>query len=200
MSVLATAPPNPLANWPLSSFRRFTVAEYHRMIWAGILTEYDDLELLEGYLILKMSRNAPQDGTVQKANRRLLRRLPPGWDLRVQSAITLDDSEPEPDLAIVRGDEESYLTRHPVAGEVGVVIEVSDSTLAIDRNEKSRIYARAGIATYWILNLVDGRVEVFSGVGAGGYLSRQDYSASDAVPLVLDGQLVATVPASDLLP
>lgn len=97
MSVLATAPPNPLANWPFSSLRRLTVAEYHQMIWAGILTEYDDIELLEGYLILKMSRNAPHDGTVQKANRRLLRRLPPGWDVRLQPAITLDDSEPEPE-------------------------------------------------------------------------------------------------------
>lgn len=81
-----------------------------------------------------------------------------------------------------------------------MVIEVSDSTLSIDRNEKARIYARAGIVTYGILNLVDVRVEVFSGVGADGYLSRQDYARSDAVPLVLDRQLVAMVPVSDLLP
>src|SRR5437016_4994181 len=89
-----------------------------------------------------------------------VRVLPAGWDLRVQSAITLTESEPEPDFAIVRGDESAYLTRHPTTADIGLVVEVSDSTLPGDRDDKGRIYARAGIPCYWIVNLVDRQVEV----------------------------------------
>src|SRR5438132_9738361 len=95
----------------LAGFRRFTVAEYHRLIDLGILTEDDNLELLEGYLVHKMSRNPPHDAAIQKGTKRWLRLLPPGWDLRVQSAITLAESEPEPDFAIVCGDETAYVAR-----------------------------------------------------------------------------------------
>src|SRR5438132_62975 len=93
----------------MAGFRRFSVAEYHRLIQIGILTEDDNLELLEGYLVHKMSRNPPHDGTIQKVMKRLLRFHPAGWEVRVQSAITLPESEPEPDLAVVRGDENTYL-------------------------------------------------------------------------------------------
>jgi Uma2 family endonuclease len=126
----------------MAGFRRFSVAEYHRLIQLGILTEDDNLELLEGYLVHKMSRNPPHDAAIQKGNKKWLRLLPAGWDLRVQSAVTLSDSEPEPDFAIVRGDEAAYATRHPTAADVGLVVEVSDSTLPGDRDDKGRIYAR----------------------------------------------------------
>ena len=72
----------------LAGFRRFSVPEYHRLIELGILTEDDNLELLEGYLVHKMSRNPPHDAALQKGTKRWLRFLPPGWDLRVQSAVT----------------------------------------------------------------------------------------------------------------
>src|SRR5204863_6593776 len=88
----------------MAGFRRFSVAEYHRLTELGILTEDDNLELIEGYLVLKMSRNPPHDGTLHRALKRLTTVLPVGWDIRVQSAVTLIDSEPEPDLAIVRED------------------------------------------------------------------------------------------------
>src|SRR5262249_30603098 len=117
----------------MAGFRRFSVAEYHKLIESGILTEDDNLELLEGYLVHKMSRNPPHDATIQRLMKRLLRLLPPGWDLRVQSAVTLSESEPEPDLAVVRGDENAYIARHPAGADVGLVIEVSDSTLPADR-------------------------------------------------------------------
>src|SRR5215471_9440217 len=127
------------ANLPLqgtmAGFRRFSVAEYHKLIEIGILTEDDNLELLEGYLVHKMSRNPPHDAAIQKGNKKLLRLLPPGWDLRVQSAITLTDSVPEPDFAIVRGDETTYATRHPGLADIGLVIEVAESTLPGDRDD-----------------------------------------------------------------
>src|SRR5436305_3593125 len=128
------------------------------MIELGILTEEDNLELIDGYLVRKTSRNPPHDGTLHRLLKRLLAALPPGWDVRVQSAVTLADSEPEPDLAVVREDPGGYLTRHPTPADVGLVIEVADSTLPGDRADKGRVYARAGIACYWIINLVDRQV------------------------------------------
>jgi Uma2 family endonuclease len=188
----------------MAGFRRFSVAEYHKLIEIGILTEDDNLELLEGYLVHKMSRNPPHDATIQKAMKRLWRVLPPGWDLRVQSAVTLTTSEPEPDLAVVRGDENDYLARHPGPADVGLAIEVADATLAGDRVDKGRIYARAGIACYWIINLVDRQVEVYTApsgsVATPAYAQRQDFPAGDDVTLTLDGAAAASIAVRDLLP
>jgi Uma2 family endonuclease len=136
--------------------------------------------------------------------KRLFRALPPGWDLRVQSAVTLSDSEPEPDLAIVRGDESLYLARHPGPPDVGLVAEVADSTLPADRIDKCRIYARAGIVCYWIINVNDRQIEVYSNpsgpTAAPAFAQRMDYRPGDAVPLVLDGMTVASLAVQDLLP
>jgi Uma2 family endonuclease len=184
----------------LASLRRFTVAEYHKMIDTGILTDEDHLELIEGYVVLKMPHNPPHDGTVRIVSKRLDRILPAGWDCRTQSAITLADSEPQPDVALVRGDERSYLARHPGPADVGVVIEVSDSTLARDRGEKQRVYAAAGIVCYWIVNLVQGQVEVYTGPARTAYGGRDDYRPGDSVPLTLGGAVVASVPVVELLP
>jgi Uma2 family endonuclease len=188
----------------MAGFRRFSVAEYHKLIDIGLLTENDNLELIEGYLVLKMSRNPPHDSCIHLALRMLLRCLPPDWSLRVQSAITLSDSEPEPDLAIVRGDERTYAVRYPGPADVGLLIEVADSTLLGDRADKGRIYARAGIAVYWIINLIDRQVEVYSSPSSSGtspaYGQRNDYGAADQLPLVLDGVAVASIPVRDLLP
>jgi Uma2 family endonuclease len=188
----------------MAGFRRFSVAEYHRLIQLGILTEDDNLELLEGYLVHKMSRNPPHDATIQKVMKQLLRALTSGWELRVQCAITLPESEPEPDLAVVRGDENTYLTHHPSSADVGLLIEVSDSTLDGDRTDKGRICARAGIVCYWIVNLIDSQIEVYtlpSGPTTDPHFAqRVDYRRADTVPLVLDGIPIANLAVRDLLP
>ncbi len=146
------APPwNPLQPPPFP-VRRFTVDEYHRMIQVGLLTEDDRVELLEGWIVPKMPRNPPHDATVEIADETLRPHLPPGWSLRVQSAITLPDSEPEPDVAVVRGGARDYLSRHPGPADVGLLIEVSESSLNRDRDEKGRLFAQAGIPHYWIIN------------------------------------------------
>ena len=188
----------------MAGFRRFSVAEYHRLIEIGVLTEDDNLELLDGYLVHKMSRNPPHDAAIQKITKRLYRLLPPDWDLRIQSAVTLTRSEPEPDLAVVRGDETRYLTKHPGPADIGLVVEVSDSTLDGDRIDKGRLYAEAGIAQYWIVNFVDQQIEVytqpFGATATPAYRQRQDYRVGDEVPLCLDGRVVANIPVSELLP
>lgn len=188
----------------MTGLYRFSVAQYHKMIEMGILTEDDNLELLDGYLVQKMSRNPPHDAAIQKIQKRLFRVLPPDWDLRIQSAITLSRSEPEPDLAVVRGDERRYLTNHPGPADIGLVIEVAESTLDGDRIDKGRDYGEAGIAYYWIVNLVDSQIEVYtqpSGVTAApAFAHRQDYRMGDDVPLVLDTLAVTNISVRDLLP
>jgi Uma2 family endonuclease len=188
----------------VAGFRRFTVAEYHKLIELGILTEDDNLELLEGYLVHKMTRNPPHDAALQLLQETLPPLLPAGWCLRLQSAITLPGSEPEPDGAIVRGNARTYVAHHPGPVEIGLVIEVADATLAGDRVDKGRIYARAGIACYWIVNLVDRQVEVYT-VPSGppsspAYGQRQDWHASDKISLVLDGKVIARISVNDILP
>lgn len=189
---------------PKPELRRFTVTEYHRLIELGILTEDDSVELLEGYLVLKKSRNPLHDGTIHRVHKQLVKILPTGWDIRIQSAVTFTDSEPEPDLAVVREDPDGYTTHHPYASDIGLVIEVADSTLSGDRADKGRIYARAGIACYWIVNLPDRQVEVYtlpSGpVSVPTYGQRQDFPAPALITLTLGGQLVGSPPVQAILP
>ena len=105
---------------------------------------------------------------------------------------------------MVRGNARTYLTRHPNPADVGLLIEVADSTLAGDRADKGRIYARAQIACYWIINLLDRQIEVYtqpSGPsGAPAYGHQATYRGGDVVPLILDGVTVATIQVLDLLP
>src|SRR5208283_5568309 len=103
---------------PVSKVYRLTVDQYQRMIEEGILGPDDRVELLEGYLVTKMPHNPPHDATVVRINRRLGRVLPEDWLLRVQAAIVLRDSQPEPDLGIVRGPEGIYFQRHPEAQDI----------------------------------------------------------------------------------
>ena len=102
-------------------------------------------------------------------------------------------------MAIVRGSERGYFARHPGPADMPLVIEVSDSSLASDRAVKGRIYASASIPAYWVVNLVDHRVEVYSDPGGGIYGTRRDFSAVDAVPLVIDGADLGPIAARDLL-
>jgi Uma2 family endonuclease len=179
------------------------VAQYHQMIRSGVLTEDDPVELLEGWIVPKMPRNTPRDVCIDKSQDVLRACLPPGWRLRVQSAITTPDSEPEPDFAIVPGPAERYLPHHPLPADIATLIEVADSSLARDR-EKKRIYGSAGIPIYWIINLSEAQAEVYSdptGIDPSpGYRQRQDYKANDAVPLVIQGQEVGRIAVRDLLP
>jgi Uma2 family endonuclease len=187
-----------------ASVPKWSVARYRRMIEAGILTSEDKVELLENYVVLKMPRNPPHDSTIQRMLRPLLRPLPSGWDLRVQLTVDLPDSQPEPDFAVVRGTADDYEGRHPTAADIGLLIEVANSSLLRDQRDKTRIYARAGIACYWIVNLPDRRVEVFTQPSGPtpipAYGSFQTFQPGDHLPLVLDGAAVANVPVTDLLP
>jgi Uma2 family endonuclease len=184
--------------------RRFTVGEYRQLAAAGILTEEDRVELLEGWIVPKMVHNPPHDNAIELADASIRPHLPSGWSIRIQSVIATTDSEPEPDLAIVRGSPRDRGSRHPRPAEVALVIEVADSSLDIDRDTKARLYARAGVPTYWIVNLVDRQVEALTEptgpADEPGYGQRRIHRPGHIVDLVLDGSVVARVPVDDLLP
>jgi Uma2 family endonuclease len=186
------------------SIARFSVEKYQRLIDVGILGKYDKVELLEGYITLKLPRSPKHDATCQLIGGTLSGLDAVGWTVRPGLSLVLADSEPEPDFAVVRGASRGYLARHPGPDDTALVIEVAESSLARDRDDKARIYARAAIPAYWVVNLVDGTVEVYtlpSGpVPAPHYASRQTVRPPDAVPLTLDGASIGPIPATDLLP
>ena len=186
-----------------ASIAKFSVPRYQRMIESGILTSEDRVELLENYVVLKMPKNPPHEGTLDLV-KAAFANLPAGWLLRVQQTVVLSDSQPEPDFAIVRGGPRSFVSRHPVAADVALLIEVADSSLLRDQRDKTRIYARAAIPIYWIINLVDRRIEVYtqpSGpIEVPVYSAFQTYQPGDQIPLVLDSVTATTIPVVDLLP
>jgi Uma2 family endonuclease len=184
-------------------FHRFSVATYQHLTQLGVLTEDDNVELIDGYVVMKMAHSPPHDNAVQKLSSRLFRLTPPGWQVRIQLATTLANSEPEPDAVLARGDETTFAARHPGPADIGLVVEVAATSLDFDRLDKGRIYAQAAIPTYWIINIVGRQIEVYTDPRPAdpvpSYATRTDYKAGDSVPLLLDGQTVAQIPVNDLL-
>ena len=183
---------------------RLSVSQYHEMIAAGILPSDDPVELLEGWLVPKMVKNPPHSTARQLTTRALEQILPPGWHVRSQEPITLSDSEPEPDVAIVRGDLGQYEHLHPGPQDVALVVEVADASLDRDRSIKKQVYARAGIPVYWIVNLQERRIEVYTApsgpVEVPNYRQHQDYAAGSEVSLSLEGREAGRIPVASLLP
>jgi Uma2 family endonuclease len=183
---------------------RLTVEQYHAMARAGILDEDAPVELLEGWLVQKMTQNPPHvlaSGLIHDA---LLGLIPAGWHVRTQNPVTTADSEPEPDHAVIRGSRRDYPDRHPGPQHAALVVEVADTSLRQDQGAKKRLYAHAGIPVYWIVNLVDRRIEAYtdpSGPAAEpDYRGRHDYGPSDTIPVLLDGIEVGSLAVSELLP
>ena len=201
MSVASASVPPQIPPYPIW---RFSVADYHRLIDIGVLDENDRVELLEGWLVPKRSHGPLHDNTVELANERIRKSLPNGWRLRVQSAITTGDSEPEPDLVLVRGEIRTAPQRHPLPTEIGLLIEVADTTLQHDRLRKTEIYGRAGILKYWIINLQDRQIECYSQptgpIPNANYGQCDILKPGDQLPLELDSVVVATLDPSELLP
>lgn len=191
MPALTTAPPilsaDPRVVYTGEPIFRLTVEQYHRLIDQGDLTPDDPVELVEGVLLFKMPKKRQHTTCNWKVNQALSSLLSEGFHSQSQEPITLGDSEPEPDVAVIRGDREDFLTAHPHAPDVLLVVEISDSTLERDRGIKLRSYARAGIANYWIVNLNDRTVEVFTNptgqADTPAYADRQVFGPADSIPL-----------------
>jgi Uma2 family endonuclease len=121
-----------------------------------------------------------------------------------QEPITLANSEPEPDIAVIRGNPRDDRARHPGAADVAMVIEIADATLERDRTIKKCLYACAGIPTYWIVNLVESVIEVYSVPGGwdnvSTYQQEQVFGQSETIALMIAGQTVAHLNVGDFLP
>ena len=146
------------AIWP-GAQRGWTGEEYDRLTQAGFLGAEERLELIEGAIVPKMSQNPPHSTLLYLATLLLQRIFGEGFLVRAQMPLQLgDSSRPEPDIAVVVGAPRDYLAAHPDTAVL--VVEISDSTLAADREVKAGLYARAGIAEYWIVNVVSQVLEV----------------------------------------
>ena len=140
--------------------RRWSRIEYERLIELGVFQPSDPIELIGGELLVAEPQGAPHYTSIRKTARVLERAFGAAWDVRTQGPIGLDEeSEPEPDVAGVPGEPEDYRSAHP--SRAALVVEVSESSLVFDRGHKASVYARAGIPDYWIVNLVDGVLEIY---------------------------------------
>jgi Uma2 family endonuclease len=145
--------------------RRIRVDEYHRMIHAGILGEDEHLQLVDGMLVAMSPQGRPHAFVIQELNGLLVRALPDEFKVLTQLPLTLaDDSEPEPDLAVVHARDAASRTEHPTTALL--VIEVAGESLRFDRKSKAALYARAEIPEYWVVNLAATSIEVRRGPDA----------------------------------
>jgi Uma2 family endonuclease len=181
-----------------------SVAQYHDMIRTGIIRSGDPIELIEGTLVKKMPVTNPHIFVVGYLQDYFIRLLPVGWFVNIRSPITTTDSEPEPDIAVIRGDRRQFLVqnRHPGPSDTEFLIEVSDSSLAFDRTTKLRVYARANIQQYWIVDVIGRKVAVHSGpTGPGNapaYQHTQEFVPGQDIPVMLDGLEVGRVKVAEL--
>jgi Uma2 family endonuclease len=176
---------------PLEAEHRFSVKEYYRMAETGVLRRDARVELLDGK-ILDMSPIGPFHGGVTKRLIRFFTALANSrWLVAAQDPVHLDDhSEPQPDLMLLKPAPDDYTTRHPGPADVFLLIEVADSSLELDREEKLPSYGRAGISEVWILNLPATTIEVyreplFTGYGAHKTLHAGDQASPQAFPDVV---------------
>ena len=183
---------------------RLSVTQYHEMLRTGILAEDAPVELLDGWLVSKMIKNPKHRLATELVRECLDRVVPQQWHVNCQEPITLSASEPEPDVSVIRGPRREYLDRHPVPSEVALVVEIAETSLDRDQTFKKTLYAQAAIPIYWIVNLSERRVEVYTDPSSPGrepdYRSRRDYTPSDEIPLLLDAREIARIPVRDLLP
>jgi len=184
--------------------RRFTRAEYERLIDLGVFQPGEEIELIGGELMVAEPQGAPHYTAIRKTAKALEAAFGPGWEVRTEGPIGLDDeSEPEPDVAVVPGAPDDYARAHP--SRPALTVEVAESSLALDRQRKGSLYARAGLPDYWVLNLVDRVLEVYrepapdSAAPFGWRYGRSEvFEASARVtPLAAPG---SSIPVSRLLP
>jgi Uma2 family endonuclease len=143
---------------PALTPRRWRRVEYERLVDLGVF-EGDPIELMGGQLVVAEPQGTYHASAISSADYALRAVLPPGWIVRIQSPVSLDDeSEPEPDLVVVPGRPTDYRQAHPE--RPALAVEVAEASLEFDRQHKGSLYARAGIPDYWVVNLVDRVLEV----------------------------------------
>jgi Uma2 family endonuclease len=177
--------------------RNFSRREYDNMVRAGTIGEDDRLELIGGRIVAMSPEGPTHAGTIDLCAEALRKIFGADYTVRVQHPLAVDpDDEPEPDIAVVPGGPRDHLADHP--HDAVLVVEVAESSLDYDRGEKALLYAGAGFADYWIVNLIDRRVEIHRDPSPGGYRSVVSLTAGELVaPLAARS---APIAISALLP
>ncbi len=162
--------------------RLFTVSEYHSLADAGILTEDDRVELIEGEIFQMAAIGNRHAGCVNRLNRLLGRAAGDRALVAVQNPVLLDGgSEMEPDISVLEPRADDYSTSHPTPVDIHLLIEVADTSARFDRFRKLPVFARNGIPEVWLVDLTAGRIEVYRNPTAAGYRSTLQVSAGETV-------------------
>jgi Uma2 family endonuclease len=164
--------------------RAITVADYYKMAEVGILTEDDRVELIEGQIIEMVPIGSQHASKVNTLNYLLVSTLGDRAIVSVQNPVRLSDIlEPEPDFAILKPRADRYAASHPTAADVLLLIEVADSSLNYDRIVKARLYARHGIAEFWVVNLKARLITVHRAPAGDAYTDATDRSPQDMLDI-----------------
>ncbi len=180
---------------------RMTVDEFERI---ERLLNARRVELIDGLLVEKGDMDEAHAITDQKLGPRLNRLMPDGWFVRADKPLRVHATyRTFPDFAVVEGDPDTSYgpgQGHPVAADVAIVIEISDSTLTRDSHAKLADYAKGRIAVYWIVNLVDRQDEVYTDPRRGRYEKKEIFKPGESVPVVIAGNNVGRVVVDEILP
>jgi Uma2 family endonuclease len=183
---------------------RLNLRQYLAMIGAGIIPNDAHVELLDGKLVDKMTKFAPHNYTARQLGLMMKDLVGPGWLISEEKSIRLGRHwRPEPDIAVIRGPNSRYRKKDPAGADIGLIIEVADSSYATDRGEKWRAYAAARISAYWIVNLGKSQIEVYTDpIGRGkkaSYRQIDIFEDGNVVPIVLEGQDIGRIAVNEVL-
>ena len=194
---------SPEPAWIPSGLYRMSLGEYEAMVASGALATSKRLHLINGYLVAKMTQNPPH-AIVDELLGLALARILPADRYHARSAkpvrIPGRDSEPEPDRSVARGTPRDFGDHHPEPHEIALVVEIADSSLADDRKLAAHVYGPAGIPVYWIVNVAERQVEVYSEPAPTGYRSVEVIAEDGSVPVTVDGQTFGTIAVAHILP
>ena len=187
--------------WIPSSLYRMTLEKYESLIASGFFSKRDDVHLINGYLVNRMPES-PFHGAVCEAIRLAIEAiLLATWHTRSEKGLRIPSqiSIPRPDLVVVRGAPRDYLARYPEPADTALVVEVSYTSLDEDR-AMADIYGAGGIPVYWLVNLVDSQVEVYSDPGPDGYRTHEVLATGHVLHVVVDGVEIGEIAVADILP
>jgi Uma2 family endonuclease len=195
-------PTQPPSGWIQKRLARLTVDQYEAMVDSGVFTKRDRFTLINGFLVANVPKSPRHTFVSKNLGRKLKALIPSGWDFRIEDAVRLADSEPEPDLSVARGDIDDYVDRHPGPADLAMVVEVAVSTVTLDR-QMADVYGSAGVPVYWILNMKARQVEVYTLLkrrGTTRYGAPRIFKTGQSVPVVIEGVEVGRIAVADILP
>jgi len=202
-TVTPSEPMTPLADpgWIPGPLYRLTLDQYEAMVASGVFSGRERFHLINGFLVAKMTQNDLHATADELCGDALGRTIPAGWHVRAAKPIRIPSqaSKPEPDRCVAQGSIRDYLQRSPEPTDIALVVEISDSSLSENRKQAA-ISAAGGIPVYWIVNLVDRQLEVYSDPSPSGYRSRQDYHAGESIPVIIGDIPPRSLAINDLLP